>query len=120
MGNPGSKPQNMDLTDSVVKNKNENGLHVFTINLDANQDGRGVSPWSVVGIIILTIIMLLVLKKLRDCCCKCDNPWTGQGLPFFFNVEPRDAYNQRRAEEGVALNNVAPAPDAGPIPGRVR
>ena len=28
------------MKDSVLKTKNENGLHVFTINLDANQDGN--------------------------------------------------------------------------------
>ena len=108
----------MDVTDSVIKSKNENGLHVFTINLDANQDGHGVSPWSIVGIVILTIIALLVLKKLRDCCCKYNAPW--QGLPFFFNVAPRAAFDPRRAEEGIPLDNAAPVPNVAPIPGRVK
>ena len=44
------------VEDSVIKTKNKNGLHVFTINLDANQDGHGVSPWSVVAIVMATLI----------------------------------------------------------------
>ena len=51
----------------VVKEKNENGLHFFTINLDADQDGNGVSPWAVVGIMIATVIGLYVIWKLWRC-----------------------------------------------------
>ena len=54
--------------DSVIKNKNENGLHVFTINLDVNANGNGVSPWSIVEIVVLIILVLAVIKKLKDCC----------------------------------------------------
>ena len=64
----GPKPTKPELTvtasDALVKTKNENGLHVFTINLDANQDGNGVSPWSIVGIVVLTLIILWVLVQL--------------------------------------------------------
>ena len=52
------------MKDSVMKTKNENGLHVFIINLDANQDGHGVSPWSIVGIVVLKLLCLIILKKL--------------------------------------------------------
>ena len=60
--------------DSVIKNKNKNGLHVFTINLDANQDGHGVPPWSMVAIVMATFIAFFVIKKLWQCCLK-HHPW---------------------------------------------
>ena len=68
-------PPNMGpVEDSVIKTKNENGLHVFTINLDANQDGHGVSPWSIVAIVMATLIALIIIKKLWQCCLK-HRPW---------------------------------------------
>ena len=64
-------PPNMGpVEDSVIKTKNENGLHVFTINLDANQDGHRVSPWSIVAIVMATLISYFVIKKLLQCCLK--------------------------------------------------
>ena len=78
MGGGGSKPKNPadmgPVEDSVIKNKNENGLHVFTINLDANQDGHGVPPWSMVAIVMATFIAFFVIKKLWQCCLK-HHPW---------------------------------------------
>ena len=62
------------VEDSVIKTKNENGLHVFTINLDVNQDGHGVSPLSIVAIVIATLIAYLIIKKLFQCCLR-HRPW---------------------------------------------
>ena len=56
--------------DSVIKNKNENVLHVFTINLDANQDCHRLSPWSMVAIVMATLIAFFVIKKVWQCCLK--------------------------------------------------
>ena len=72
----------MTAPDAFVKTKNENGLHVSTINLDAatkgmeansplviwfseviNQDGNGVPLWSIVGIVVLTLLILWVLSN---------------------------------------------------------
>ena len=53
---------------AVVKTHDENGLHFFTINMDANSDGSGVSPWSVVGIIVATLLVTYLLRHLLECC----------------------------------------------------
>ena len=75
-------PSNMQ--DSVIKTKNENGLHVFTINLDANQDGHGMSPCSIVGIVVLTMLCLIILKKVWKC-FRRHKPWlqSNQMLGWF-------------------------------------
>ena len=64
MGPRPSKPTPLPSVD-VMQTRNENGLHFFTINLDANQDGHGVSPWAVVGIIVLTVLGMYILKKTQ-------------------------------------------------------
>ena len=96
-------PSNMQ--DAVIKTKNENGLHVFTINLDANQDGHGVSPWSIVGIVVLTILCLIILKKLWNC-FRRHKPWlrSNQMLPFSVEVDHRNMRPEepRNLEVGVA------------------
>ena len=76
------------MTDSVLKMKNENGLHVFTINLDANQDGKGVSPWSIVAIMVGTILLMAVLRKLWQC-CKKHRQRVGFALPYQIQMQPQ-------------------------------
>ena len=53
MGPVKSKPEKtIGMKDSVLKTKNDKGFHVFTINLDVNQDGKGVTPSSIVAIMV--------------------------------------------------------------------
>ena len=86
MGGGSSIPKMDNVQDSVLKTKNENGLHVFTINLDANQDGKGVSAWSIVAIVVVTILALFILKKCLSCCLKhC--PWANHRfIPYQVDV----------------------------------
>ena len=53
---------------TVVKTHDANGFHFIEVNLDANQDGSGVSPWSVVGIIVGTLLVAYLLRRLLICC----------------------------------------------------
>ena len=52
---------------SVSKNRNKNSLHVFTINLDANADRYGILSLSIVARVVLTILVLVAIKYLKDC-----------------------------------------------------
>ena len=97
MGASSSVPKMESVQDSVLKTKNENGLHVFTVNLDANADGKGVSPWSIVAIVVITILALCILKKCLSCCLK-HRPWANQRfLPYQIDV---------RANRGDSLATV--------------
>ena len=89
MGPVKSKPEAMaPIKDSVIKTKNENGFHIFTINLDANQDGKGVAPWSIVAIMVATILGLIILKKLWQCCKK--HRHMVSAFPYRVQAQPPD------------------------------
>ena len=76
------------MKDSVLKTKNENGLHVFTINLDANQDGKGVAPSSIIAIMVATILALIILKKLWQCCKR--HRHVANAFPYRVQAQPPD------------------------------
>ena len=66
MGNKPS-PAPIPSPSSVVKSKEDNGFKLFQINLDANADGNGISPWSIVAIITATLLAMWILTRLRHC-----------------------------------------------------
>ena len=52
---------------SVVKSKEDNGFKLIQVNLDANADGNGISPWSIVAIVTATLLAVWILTRLRRC-----------------------------------------------------
>lgn len=66
MGNKPS-PAPIPSPSSVIKSKEDNGFKLFQINLDANADGNGISPWSIVAIITATLLAMWILTRLRRC-----------------------------------------------------
>ena len=66
MGNKPS-PSPLPSAASVVKSKEDNGFKLFQINLDANADGNGISPWSIVAIVTATLLAVWILTRLRRC-----------------------------------------------------
>lgn len=63
----GNKPSPSPSAASVVKTKEDNGWKMFQLNLDANADGNGISPWSIVAIIFATLLAMWILTRLRRC-----------------------------------------------------
>ena len=106
----------MPEPDTFVKTKNENGLHVFTINLDANQDGNGVSPWSIVGIVVLTLVILWVIIKLKECLThkiklhKAGKPVDMGPIQFIPRHPEQMADIERAPEYQAQFIQAAPAP----------
>ena len=80
--------QTIEMKDSVLKTKNENGCYVFTINLDANQDCKGVPPSSIVAIMVATILALIILKKLWQCCKR--HRHVANAFPYRVQAQPPD------------------------------
>ena len=80
--------QTIEMKDSVLKTKNENGLHVFTINLDANQYDKGLAPSSIVAIMVATILALIILKKLWQCCKR--HRHVANAFPYRVQAQPPD------------------------------
>ena len=66
MGNKPS-PSPLPSAASVVKSKEDNGFKLIQVNLDANADGNGISPWSIVAIIMATLLSVWILTRLRRC-----------------------------------------------------
>lgn len=66
MGNKPS-PSPLPIAASVAKSKEDNGWKLFQLNLDANADGNGISPWSIVAIILATLLAMWILIRLRRC-----------------------------------------------------
>ena len=56
--------------------------------MDANQDGNGVSPWAVVGIMIATIVGIYVVRKIWSCLNCRTHKHAGGHFPMI-TVEPR-------------------------------
>ena len=114
MGASSSLPKMENVQDSVLRTKNENGLHVFTINLDANEDGNGVSPWSIVAIVVATILALSILKKCLSCCLK-HRPWANQRfLPYQIDVRANRGESlapMKQPRNDIEQNPRASSPD---------
>ena len=66
MGNKPS-PSPLPSAASVVKSKEDNGFKLLQVNLDANADGNGISPWSIVAIVTATLLAVWILTRLRRC-----------------------------------------------------
>ena len=66
MGNKPS-PSPLPSAASVVKSKEDNGFKLIQVNLDANADGNGISPWSIVAIVMATLLSVWILTRLRRC-----------------------------------------------------
>ena len=66
MGNKPS-PSPLPSAASVVKSKEDNGFKLIQVNLDANADGNGISPWSIVAIVMATLLSVWILTRLRQC-----------------------------------------------------
>ena len=71
MGARQIKPQPPQLVTpskvGVYENREANGFHLVELNLDANSDGSGVSPWSIVFIVVATLICVWFLIRLKKC-----------------------------------------------------
>ena len=70
MGNPNPKPAPL-IEDSNVACKSDEGFKLLQVNLDANQNGDGISIATVCLIMVSTIVLLAVLKKLYSMCANC-------------------------------------------------
>ena len=70
MGNPNPKPAPL-VEDSNVACKSDEGFKLLQVNLDANQNGDGISIATVCLIMVSTIVLLAVLKKLYSMCTNC-------------------------------------------------
>ena len=70
MGNPNPKPAPL-VEDSNVACKSDEGFKLLQVNLDANQNGDGISIATVCLIMVSTIVLLAVLKKLYSMCTHC-------------------------------------------------
>ena len=66
-GRPSRPQQPQNDNNGVVTNKEANGFHLVEFNLDSNSDGNGVSPWSIVLIVALTIVAMWILAKIKNC-----------------------------------------------------
>ena len=70
MGKPYPKPAPL-IEDSNVACKSDEGFKLIQINLDANQNGDGISIATVCLIMVSTIVLLAALKKLYSVCTNC-------------------------------------------------
>ena len=70
MGKPYPKPAPL-IEDSNVACKSDEGFKLIQINLDANQNGDSISITTVCLIMVSTIVLLAVLKKLYSVCTNC-------------------------------------------------
>ena len=70
MGSPNPKPAPL-IEDSNVACKSDEGFKLIQINLDANQNGDSISIATVCLIMVATIVLLAVLKKLYSMCANC-------------------------------------------------
>ena len=70
MGKPYPKPAPL-IEDSNVACKSDEGFKLIQINLDANQNGDGISIATVCLIMVSTVVLLAVLKKLYSMCTNC-------------------------------------------------
>ena len=70
MGNRGSKDCPVVAKDGGFVHTDD-GFRLINISLDANQDGQGVTAGSICFIVVLTLVILWILKKLWQKCKKC-------------------------------------------------
>jgi len=70
MGNPNPKPAPL-IENSNVACKSDEGFKLLQVNLDANQNGDGISIATVCLIMVSTVVLLAVLKKLYSMCTNC-------------------------------------------------
>jgi hypothetical protein len=70
MGSPNPKPAPL-IENSNVACKSDEGFKLIQFNLDANQNGDSISIATVCLIMVATIVLLAVLKKLYSLCANC-------------------------------------------------
>ena len=110
MGNPNPKPAPL-IEGSNVACKSDEGFKLIQINLDANQNGDSISIATVFLIMVCTVVLLAVMKKLYGMCT------TYYNRARLYHVDVRHPHNDpvNRAN-AVNMNQVNRPNDQERIP----
>ena len=104
MGSPNPKPAPL-IEDSNVACKSDEGFKLIQINLDANQNGDSISIATVCLIMVSTIVLLAILKKLYSVCTTC---FVNNRARFHVDIRhPNDPVNRAEAANMNQLNRQA-------------
>ena len=110
MGNSDPKPAPL-IEGSNVACKSDEGFKLIQVNLDANQNGDGISIATVFLIMVSTVVLLAVLKKLYGMCTTYFN----RARLFHVDIRRPNDDPVNRADE-VNMNQVNRPNDQERIP----
>lgn len=111
MGSPNPKPSPL-IEDSNIACKSDEGFKLLQVNLDANQNGDGISIATICLIMVSTIVLLAVLKKLYSMCANC---YVNNRARFHVGLGPPNQNPVNRAEM-VNMNPINRQNDQERIP----
>lgn len=101
MGSPNPKPAPL-IEDSNLECKTDEGFKLLQVNLDANNNGDGISIATVCLIMVSTVVLLAVLKKLFSICTKC----YAQNRARFYVDYRRPAHDPINRAEAVNMPQI--------------
>ena len=88
MGPRNAKPDKLE----AVECKSDHGFKLIQVNLDANNNGEGLTVPSIIFIICVTIICMLIMKKLYEVYQNCRQHYQRQPWARRLSARSREAF----------------------------
>ena len=98
----GPRNAKSDRLEAVRECKSNHGFKLIQVNLDANNNGEGLTVASIIFIICVTVISMLIIKKLYEVYTNCrqhyrQQPWARRlsaRSRQTFGITAQDGHNE--------------------------
>ena len=97
---PPSKPQPI-IQDSNLESRSDDGFKLIQFNLDANNNGDSISVATIFFIMISTVILMALLKKIYAWCMNCYKDKLTR-----FSYHPGDPGLNRASANVIGMNQL--------------